>query len=59
MPLVDPRQGDVEDDASSTIQRSFLAIAGSLLAEISLPKLLFAWTLSIVLPASCLGWHRL
>ena len=54
-PLVDPRQGDVEDDASSTIQRSFLAIAGSLLAEISLPKLLFAWTLSIVLPAILLG----
>ena len=55
MPLVDPRQGDVEDDASSTIQRSFLAIAGSLLAEISLSKLLFAWTLSIVLPAILLG----
>src|SRR5262249_25336104 len=55
MPLVDPREGDVEDDASSTIQRSFLAIAGSLLAEISLPKLLFAWTLSIVLPAILLG----
>ena len=54
-PLVDPRQGDVEDDASSTIQRSFLAIAGSLLAEISLSKLLFAWTLSIVLPAILLG----
>jgi hypothetical protein len=55
LPLVDPRQGDVEDDASSTIQRSFLAIVGSLLAEISLPKLLFAWTLSIVLPAILLG----
>ena len=55
LPLVDPRQGDVEDDASSTIQRSFLAIVGSLFAEISLPKLLFAWTLSIVLPAILLG----
>jgi len=54
-PLVDPRRGDVEDDASSTIQRSLLSIAGSLLAEISLPKLLFAWTLSIVLPAIALG----
>jgi hypothetical protein len=54
-PLVDPRQGDVEDDASSTIQRSFLAIAGSLLAEISVPKLLFAVALSIVLPAILLG----
>src|SRR5437868_6761176 len=54
-PLVDPRPGDVEDDASSTIQRSFLAIAGSLLAEISVPKLLFAVALSIVLPAILLG----
>jgi predicted MPP superfamily phosphohydrolase len=53
--IVDPRQGDIEDDASSTIQRSFLAIAGSLLAEISLPKLLFACTLSILLPAILLG----
>src|SRR5262245_17300176 len=54
-PLVDPRHGDVEDDASSTVQRSFLSIAGSLLAEISLPKLLLAWTISIVVPAVLLG----
>ena len=54
-PLVDPRQGDAEDDASSALQRSFLSIAGSLLAEISLPKLLLAWSLSIVLPAILLG----
>ena len=53
--LLDPRQGDVEDDASSPKQRSLLAIAGSLLAEISLPKLLFAWTVSILLPAVLLG----
>src|SRR5215510_4101905 len=53
--LLDPRQGDVEDDASSTVQRSVLAIAGSLLAEISVPKLLFAWMSSIVLPAILLG----
>lgn len=53
--LVDPRRGDIEDDASSTVQKSLLAIAGSLLAEISLPKLLFALTLSIVLPAILLG----
>ena len=39
-PLLDPRNGDVEDDASSTKQRSLLSLAGSLLAEISLPKLL-------------------
>jgi hypothetical protein len=54
-PLFDPRQGDVEDDAASPGQRSLLAIAGSLLVEISLPKLLFAWTVSLVLPAVLLG----
>ena len=35
--IIDPRRGDVEDDASSTKQRSMLSLAGSLLAEISLP----------------------
>jgi hypothetical protein len=57
-PLLDPRLGDVEDDASSPKQRSLLAIAGSLLAEISLPKLVFAWIFSILLPHSCLAWCR-
>src|SRR5262249_50989273 len=54
-PIVDPRQGDVGDDAARTKQRSLLAIAGSLLAEISLPKLLFAWTVLLLLPAVMLG----
>ncbi len=54
-PLIDPRQGDAEDDASSPKQKSLLAIAGSLLAEISLTKLLVAWAASIVLPAAILG----
>jgi 3',5'-cyclic AMP phosphodiesterase CpdA len=54
-PLIDPRRGDAEDDLSSPKQRSLLAIAGSLLAEISLPKLVFAWTFSILLPALLLG----
>src|SRR5882724_6229809 len=53
--LVDPRHGDAEDDAASPGQRSLLAIAGSLLVEISLPKLLFAWTVSLLLPAVLLG----
>jgi Calcineurin-like phosphoesterase len=53
--LFDPRQGDAEDDSSSPKQRSLLAIAGSLLAEISLPKLVFAWTVTILLPAVLLG----
>lgn len=54
-PLIDPRRGDAEDDASSTKQRSLLAIAGSLLAEISLPKLIIAWLLLIVVPGLLLG----
>jgi hypothetical protein len=53
--LFDPRHGDVEDDISSPKQRSLFAIAGSLLAEISLPKLAFAWAFSILLPAVLLG----
>jgi 3',5'-cyclic AMP phosphodiesterase CpdA len=55
IPLIDPRLGDVEDDASSTKRRSLLSLAGSLLAEVSLPKLLLAWTLLIVLPSILLG----
>ena len=54
-PLYDPRLGDVESDASSPKKRSLLALAGSLLAEISLPKLLAAWLLLIGLPALLLG----
>src|SRR5437879_11837763 len=53
--LMDPRHGDIEDDAASPGQRSLLAIAGSLLVEISLPKLLFAWTVLLLLPAVLLG----
>lgn len=53
--LFDPRRGDAEDDASSPKQRSLLALAGSLLAEISLPKLVFACAFSILLPAVLLG----
>jgi Calcineurin-like phosphoesterase len=54
-PLIDPRDGDAEDDASSPKQKSLLAIAGSLLAEISLTKLIIAWAASIVVPAAILG----
>jgi len=54
-PLVDPRRGDVGDDTASTKQRSLLAIAGSLLIEISLPKLIFAVTMLLVLPTVVLG----
>src|SRR5262245_6338250 len=54
-PLIDPRRGDLEDDASSTKRRSLLALAGSLLSEISLPKLALAWMLLLVVPALVLG----
>jgi Calcineurin-like phosphoesterase len=54
-PLVDPRHGDIEDDFASPEQKSLLAIAGRLLAEISLPKLLFSWVMSLLLPAMLLG----
>jgi 3',5'-cyclic AMP phosphodiesterase CpdA len=53
--LIDPRHGDVEDDASSTKRRSMLSLFGSLLVEISLPKLVIAWTLLLVVPGLLLG----
>ena len=54
-PVIDPRGGDVEDDASSTKRRSLLSLAGSLLAEISLPKLISSWTMLFVVPGLLLG----
>jgi predicted MPP superfamily phosphohydrolase len=57
--LIDPRDGDIEDDAASPDQRSLLAIAGSLLVEISLPKLLFAWAVTLLFPALLLGFTPL
>ena len=54
-PILDPRKGDVEDDASSTKRRSMLSLAGSLLVEISLPKLILAWILLLVVPGLLLG----
>lgn len=53
--LIDPRSGDVEDDVSSPKKRSILAIAGTLLAEISFPKLIFSFVVSIGLPSILLG----
>src|SRR3954471_24804573 len=54
-PFVDPRAGNVEADASSTESRSLLAIAGNLLVEVSLPKLVLALVVLVVLPALLLG----
>ena len=54
-PVIDPRQGDVETDVSSTKRRSLLSLAGGLLAEISLPKLIMAWTMLLLVPGLLLG----
>ncbi|HSD93311.1 MAG TPA: metallophosphoesterase [Methyloceanibacter sp.] len=53
--IVDPRHGDIEDDASSTKRRSLLSLFGSMLVEISFPKLIFAWILLLVVPGLLLG----
>lgn len=53
--LTDPRRGDVEDDASSTTERSLLSLAGSMLVELSWTKLIFAWLLLVGLPSFVLG----
>ena len=54
-PILDPRLGDFESDHSAPKQRSLLAIAGSLVGEISLPKLAAIWTIQILAPAVLLG----
>lgn len=55
MAILDPRDGDIEDDVSSPKRQSLLRLAGSLLAEISLPKLVITWTLLVGLPGLLLG----
>src|SRR5271166_28492 len=54
-PILDPRNGDIEDDAASTKRRSLMSLAGTLLAEISLPKLVITWMLLIGFPGLLLG----
>jgi hypothetical protein len=55
-PIIDPRKGDIEADASSTKKRSMLALAGGMLVEISWPKLFIAWALLLVVPGIVLGF---
>lgn len=55
MSFVDPRDGDLEDDASSTAHHSLFGHASSILLEISLPKLAIAATLLLVVPAAIIG----
>jgi hypothetical protein len=54
-PLIDPREGDIEDDASSQGARSLLAITGSLVTEISPAKLALAVTSLLLVPGVLLG----
>jgi hypothetical protein len=54
-PVLDPRLGDVEDDASSTKVRSLFSLLGSLLVEISFPKLIWSCTALFILPGLLLG----
>jgi hypothetical protein len=54
-PIIDPRLGDIEDDSSSAKRRSLLSLAGSMLVEISLPKLVVAWVLLLILPGLLIG----
>ena len=54
-PFIDPHDGDIEDDAASTKQRSLLSLFGSVLAEISLPKLVLVWLALVVIPAILVG----
>lgn len=55
MTFFDPRDGDLEDDASSTSRHSLLGHATHMLLEISLPKLALAAVMLLVLPALLLG----
>jgi hypothetical protein len=55
MSFTDPRDGDLEDDASSTSRHSLLGHASRMLLEISLPKLVLAAVMLLVVPALFLG----
>lgn len=55
MSFTDPRDGDLEDDASSTSRHSLLGHASRMLLEISLPKLALAAVMLLVVPALFLG----
>jgi 3',5'-cyclic AMP phosphodiesterase CpdA len=55
MMIVDPRDGDAEDDRSSPKARSLTTLAGGILAEISPVKLVLAIVLLIALPNLAVG----
>jgi hypothetical protein len=53
--FADPRDGDLEDDTSSTVSRTLLRHAAAILVEVSIPKLLLAFGTLVLLPALLLG----
>ena len=55
MTFADPRDGDIEDDASSTLRHSLLSHAGTMLLDTSLPKLALALVQALVIPGLVLG----
>ncbi|MGL5737019.1 MAG: metallophosphoesterase [Beijerinckiaceae bacterium] len=55
MPIYDPRRGDIEDDQSAPQQASLMRLAGSLLTEISLPKLLVSLAMTLAWPLLLVG----
>ncbi|MGL5116282.1 MAG: metallophosphoesterase family protein [Beijerinckiaceae bacterium] len=57
--ILDPRNGDAEDDRSSPKARTLTALAGGFLAEISIVKALFVFLLLVVLPNIILGFAPL
>lgn len=59
MTILDPRTGDAEDDRSSTKAKSLASLAGGMLTEISPVKVLFAFSLLVVLPNLILGFAPL
>ncbi|MDA8052339.1 MAG: metallophosphoesterase [Rhodospirillales bacterium] len=59
LPALDPRRGDVEDDALSARRRSALSRMGTLLVEVSPPRLAAALILLLVVPGLVLGFASL
>jgi hypothetical protein len=57
--ILDPRDGDAEDDVGAPLARSLMAIAGGMIAEISLIKLALAIVALIVAPGLALGFAPL
>lgn len=55
LPLLDPRRGDAENDATNMRQKSLAQMAARILTEISLPKFLLSLGMTVILPALAIG----